>query len=162
MGEPRVRRPRFPGYGIHTGEDGLLPWSWAVERLRESRNYWISSTRPDGRPHAMPVWGAWIDGAVVFGTARDSVKGRNLAARPDVVVHLDSGDEAVILEGVVEELTDLHVLRAYADEAERKYAWRPDDEELRTGLHLALRPRVAYAWLEREYPRTATRFDFER
>jgi hypothetical protein len=162
MREPRATRPRFAaGYGIHEGEEGLLPWSWATERLRESRNYWISSTRPDGRPHAMPVWGAWVGDAVVFGTARESAKARNLHARTDVVVHLESGDEAVILEGVVEEVSDLEALRAYADECGRKYDWRPDEDELRTGLHLALRPRVAYAWLERDYPRTATRFAFD-
>jgi hypothetical protein len=161
MREPRATRPRFPpGYGIHQGEEGLLPWNWATERLRESRNYWIASARPNGRPHAMPVWGAWIDDAVVFGTSRDSVKAGNLRASPEVVVHLESGDEAVILEGAVEEVTDLDVLRAYADECERKYDWPLGDEDLRKGLHFALRPRVAYAWLERDYPQTATRFVF--
>jgi hypothetical protein len=162
MGDPRAARPSFPpGYGIHEGEDGLLPWSWAIERLRESRNYWIASTCPDGRPHAMPVWGAWVDGAVVFGTARDSAKARNLSHRPEVVVHLESGDEAVVLEGAVDEVSDPETLRAFADECQRKYDWRPDEDELRTGLHFALRPRVAYSWLERDYPRTATRFAFD-
>ena len=162
MAEPRSARPRFaPGYGIHRGDEGLLPWSWATERLRASRNYWIGSTRPDGRPHAMPVWGAWVGDAVVFGTARDSAKARNLSRNPEVVVHLGSGDEAVVLEGAVEKVSDLGILGAYADECQRKYDWRPDDKELRTGLHYLLRPRVAYAWLERDYPRTATRFAFE-
>jgi nitroimidazol reductase NimA-like FMN-containing flavoprotein (pyridoxamine 5'-phosphate oxidase superfamily) len=162
MRDPARTRPRFPrGYGIHEGEEGLLPWSWATERLRESRNYWIGSTRPDDRPHAMPVWGAWIDDAVVFGTSRESAKARNLVARPDVVVHLESGDEAVILEGAVEETSDPELLRAYADECERKYDWPLDEDDLRKGLHFALRPRVAYAWLEKDYPRTATLFLFE-
>lgn len=162
MGEPRARRPRFaPGYGIHEGDDGLLPWSWATERLRDARNYWISTSRPDGRPHAMPVWGAWIDGAVVFGTSGESVKARNLAANPELVVHLESGDEAVILEGAVEHVEAMETLRAYAAECERKYDWPLNDEDLRKGLHFALRPRAAYAWLERDYPRTATRFDFD-
>jgi hypothetical protein len=38
-----------------------------------------------------------------------------------------------------------------ADECERKYAWRPDEDDPPTGLRSPLRPRVAYAWLERDY-----------
>jgi hypothetical protein len=57
---PKASRPYMPGYGILDAKSGsgLLPWSVAVERLTEARNYWIATTRPDGRPHAMPVWGS--------------------------------------------------------------------------------------------------------
>ena len=65
------------------------------------RSYWVTTTRADGRPHAMPVWGLWLDGALWFSSDPDSVKGRNLAARPDAVVHLESGDEVCILDGRV-------------------------------------------------------------
>ncbi|MEI6136703.1 MAG: pyridoxamine 5'-phosphate oxidase family protein [Chloroflexota bacterium] len=33
----------------------------ALARLRTAMNYWIATTRPDGRPHAAPVWGVWLD-----------------------------------------------------------------------------------------------------
>ena len=33
-------------------------------------------------------------------------KGRNLAENPNVAVHLESGDDVVILEGVAEVVTD--------------------------------------------------------
>ena len=39
--EPKASRPFMPGYGISEGEEGLLPWSWAVERLEKSHNYWV-------------------------------------------------------------------------------------------------------------------------
>jgi nitroimidazol reductase NimA-like FMN-containing flavoprotein (pyridoxamine 5'-phosphate oxidase superfamily) len=78
-----------------------LPWGWAEERLASSRNYWIATARAGGSPHAMPVWGVWIDDAVVFGTSARSRKGRNLTRDPRVVVHLESGDEVVVLEGEV-------------------------------------------------------------
>ena len=29
--------------------------------MSKAHNYWVSTTRPDGRPHVMPVWGVWIE-----------------------------------------------------------------------------------------------------
>jgi hypothetical protein len=44
----------MPGYGVRRADQGtgLLPW--AEQRLIASRNYWVVSAWPDGRPHAMP------------------------------------------------------------------------------------------------------------
>jgi pyridoxamine 5'-phosphate oxidase-like protein len=101
---PRPGRPNIPGYGI-VGEKeggGLLPWSWAEERLIRGWNYWITTTRPDGRPHLMPVWGLWREGAFWFSTGEKTVKARNLAANPNCVVAADRADEAVIVEGRAE------------------------------------------------------------
>ena len=152
--EPTATRPAFPpGYGISSDEEGMLPWSWAAERLEASRNYWVVTAGADGRPHAAPVWGLWVDDALLFGTSPDSRKGRNLARDPRAVIHLESGDEVVILEGEVDRApVDDRVADAY----EAKYDYRPPAPEL-----LRLRPRIAYAWLEREYPKTATRFAFD-
>lgn len=152
---PRPRRPRFPvGYGIAATEDGMLEWAWAVERLAASRTYWIATAKPDAAPHAAPVWGLWLDDAVVFSTAPESRKGRNLAHDPRVVIHLESGDEVVIIEGEAERIAlDANIADAY----EAKYAFRPEEPG---GIWLKVAPRVAYAWLEADYPRTATRFDF--
>jgi pyridoxine/pyridoxamine 5'-phosphate oxidase len=136
----------------------MLPWEWALVRLRDSRNYWISSVRPDGSPHAMPVWGVLLDETVCFGTSATSRKGRNLAADPRVVVHTESGDECVILEGEVEPIAlDDRIADAY----EAKYeTYRPDAAKTEGGLWLRVRPRVAWAWREAEYTKTATRFTF--
>jgi nitroimidazol reductase NimA-like FMN-containing flavoprotein (pyridoxamine 5'-phosphate oxidase superfamily) len=132
----------------------MLSWEWAVERLSAARNYWICSTRPDGSPHAAPVWGLWHDDAVVFSTAPASRKGRNLARDGRVAVHLESGDEVVILEGEVEEAAfDDRIADAY----EAKYGYRPQGAR----PWLRVRARVGYAWLEADYPGTATRFAFE-
>jgi hypothetical protein len=59
LSAPKASRPHMPGYGIVPADsgDGLLEWAWAVERLNRSRNYWIATARPDGRPHVAPVWG---------------------------------------------------------------------------------------------------------
>src|SRR5262249_26976380 len=55
LSEARASRPYMPGYGLLGPDEGtgLLPWPWAEERLTSSRNYWVVSLWPDGRPHAM-------------------------------------------------------------------------------------------------------------
>src|ERR687885_452744 len=82
--DPPASRPYMPGYGIvgPTEGSGLLPWSWAEQRLVASRNYWLASGRPDGRPHVMPVWGVWHQRSLWFSSSRGSRKARNLAADP--------------------------------------------------------------------------------
>src|SRR5215213_9005621 len=59
--KPREDRPQMPGYGISHEAKGMLEWEWAEERLRESHNYWLATTRPDGRPHVFPIWGVWFE-----------------------------------------------------------------------------------------------------
>lgn len=155
--EPTAARPGFaPGYGIAREPEGMLPWSWAVERLEGSRSYWVGTSRADGGPHVAPVWGLWLPDGLVFSTSPGSVKGRNLLRDPRVVVNLESGDEVVILEGAVESVP---LDDATADAYDAQYGFRPDPADA-DALWLRLAPRVAYAWLEREYPRTATRFAF--
>ena len=156
--EPAASRPGFPGYGIVQEEDGMLPWRWADERLAAGRNYWVSTAGADGRPHAMPVWGVWLGDGVYFGTSPGSRKGRNLGRDPRCVVHLESGDEVVILEGEAEAIPlDKRVADAYQE----KYRYRPNGEGTESEGWFRLRPRIAYAWLERDYPKTATRFSFQ-
>jgi len=158
---PVAERPNFPGYGIEQGAEGMLDWAWVSERMAASRNYWIGSTRPDGRPHAAPVWGIWLDETLYFGSGPSSVKGRNLRANPAVVVHLESGDDCVIFEGTVEPVVrpDRAWFERFADAYEAKYGgFRPEYPE-GEGTY-RLRPRVAFAWTEKEYPKTATRWRF--
>ncbi len=147
----------MPGYGISESLEGALPWTWAEDRLRETRNFWVSSTRPDGRPHAMPVWAVWQDGALYFSTARTSVKARNLFANPSCTVTTESANEAVILEGraVVEE--DHSVLKPVWDAYKAKYDWSLDGENM-----FVLRPRVAFAFIEtpEQFATAATRWTF--
>lgn len=106
------------------------------------------------------MWGVWVDGTFYFGTDRRSRKARNLAENAALVVHLESGDEAVILEGVAEEVTDASVLARYADAYEAKYQFRPDPSDP-GGVTYALRHQVAFAWLESDFPGSATRWQFE-
>ena len=157
--EPRRRRPPFRGYGVPETEDGMLTWEWAVERLTTARNYWVATTRPDGRPHAMPVWGIWLDGEFFFGSGRNSAKTRNLAANPAIVVHLESGDETVILEGLAEPVLDGALERRVDEVYGPKYDFTPDSSG-EADPWFVVRPQRAYAWTESGYPGSATQFDF--
>ncbi|MEZ4502119.1 MAG: pyridoxamine 5'-phosphate oxidase family protein [Dehalococcoidia bacterium] len=158
MAEPRAARPYMPEYGIVAPGDGrLLDWAWARERLEVSRNYWLSTTRTDGRPHAAAVWGLWFDDRLFFST--EGVKARNLDARPECVITTESGAEAVIVEGRAARLRDvarLHpLLEAYAD----KYQWEMSPEAESFWL---LEPSVAFGFIEAgdQFQQTATRWRF--
>ncbi len=148
------------GYGIdlvHTAR--MISWSFVRDRLTSERNYWVATMRPDGRPHAMPVWGIWLDEMLYFSTNPASRKGRNLAANPNAVVHLESGDDVVILEGIVEEVMEPPLLVRFADVYEAKYQFRPNVSDVASRVY-RLRLKVAFAWKEKDFLGTATRWSF--
>jgi Pyridoxamine 5'-phosphate oxidase len=143
------------GYGIAEGDHGQVAWSWVERECTRARNYWICTTRPDGRPHAMPVWGLWLDGSVVFSTDPESTKARNFSARPETVIHLESGDDVVVLEGRIEAM-DRGLLPEFVKRYEKKYSFRPSESET-AGVY-QLRPHLVLAWREKDFPTSATRF----
>ena len=159
---PTASRPYMPSYGIANADSGkgLLPWSWAVERLVGAHTYWIATTRPNGRPHVMPVWGLWLDDAFYFSTGRNSRKARNLAANAECVVTLDHSGEQVIIEGVAHEATDTLILKQCWEAYNAKYHW---DVEGMNEPFFAVRPRVAFGFIENDeaFTTTATRWLFE-
>jgi nitroimidazol reductase NimA-like FMN-containing flavoprotein (pyridoxamine 5'-phosphate oxidase superfamily) len=158
---PSISRPQMPAsYGIDPAQrDHLLAWSWVEEQMRAARNYWVISVTPEGRPHAAPVWGVWHEGALYFGSDLEARKARNLAANPALTVHLESGDEVVILEGEAEFVRDQAVLDAAGAAYAPKYQMRVADV-LAAGALIRLKPRRAMAWLEKDFPNTATRWTF--
>jgi PPOX class probable F420-dependent enzyme len=113
----------MPGYGTLDANQGtgLLPWSWARERLERSHDYWVATVRPDGRPHVMPVWGVWIDDALWFSSSRGSRKTRNLAANPRCTIATDNAYEPVVIEGEAVLIDGLTAIGAYVAETNRKY-----------------------------------------
>src|SRR6516165_3924113 len=73
---PVASRPYMPGYGLPEHDKGMLPWKYANDRLTKSRNYYLATSRPDGSPHVMPIWGIWVDSVFYFSTGRESRKAR--------------------------------------------------------------------------------------
>jgi hypothetical protein len=157
-------KPRMPaayGLGATTSQPGeRLTWERAGELLAASKNYWVCTTRPDGRPHAMPVWGLWLDDRVYFSTGRDSRKALNLAAHPYAAVHLESGDEAVIVEGTVAEVRGVSIVERLLGAYETKYGVRPDLNALKAAFYV-VQPKVVFGWLEPDFPESATRWRIE-
>jgi nitroimidazol reductase NimA-like FMN-containing flavoprotein (pyridoxamine 5'-phosphate oxidase superfamily) len=137
-----------------------LPWKHAQERLERARNYWIVTAGADGRPHAMPVWGFWRDGKLYFGTARDSRKWRNLELNRHVVVHLESGEDVVIVEGTAREISDAGEIAALTTLYQEKYGISMPLDPKRHVV-VVVQPRTAFAWLEKEMAGTATKWAFK-
>ncbi|HYL10865.1 MAG TPA: pyridoxamine 5'-phosphate oxidase family protein [Candidatus Acidoferrales bacterium] len=154
-----VGPPHMPKlYGPRKRKE-YLPWSHAEERLARSRNYWICTSRPDGRPHSIPLWGIWIEGALYFGTARSTRKAHNLEHNPAVSVHLESGDDVVILEGRAVEVSDPATFKKL-DAASRVKYNMPLVMIPGESVMYCVRPRVVLAWLEKDMPGTGTRWEF--
>jgi len=152
--EPVASRPWMPGYGIDTGETGLLPWTWAVERLEGARNYWVATTSPDGGPHLAAVWGVWTDGALCFSTGEASVKARDLAANPRCSVSTEQADESVVVKGIAERVSSdtAALLEIY----QRKYGMGFPDPSENPVFRVA--PRVVIAVRTADFASSATRW----
>ena len=163
MNQPRVTRPRFPK-GYIENPQALLPWSHVEQRLAEAKNYWLCTVRPNGHPHVVPKWGVWVGGKIYFDGSPDTRHARNIAENPSVAVHLESGDEVVILEGVCTacdkpspELAG-QVARAYtAKYAALGYAPAPDQWD--HGGLFEITVRMALAWTR--FTDDPTRFVFD-
>src|SRR5271166_3187707 len=154
--KPIASRPHIPGYGLPEGNKGLLPWSWAEQRLTRSHNYWITTIKQDGAsqpsPHTMVVWGLWQDGRLLFSTGSKSRKARNLAQNPNCVVSTELAQEAIIVEGIAE-IADLAARRKFLARYTRKYDW--DMSSMKNDILsmkepvFAVRPRVVFALWEK-------------
>ena len=111
------------------------------QRLRTEPIIWLSSVRPDGRPHLVPVWFVWDGAAILIFSKPAAQKVRNLRHSPQVMLALDSADEGedvVLLEGRAELLGD-DAPRSTLPEYAKKYA------------ALMARTKMAADWHAAEY-----------
>lgn len=163
---PRAARPTLPaGYGVPASTAGLLQWEQVESRLVAAKHYWLSSVRTDGRPHSVPRWGVWVDGRFWYDGAPTTVHTRNTEQNPAVTLTLESGSQAVIVEGESHATrADPQALGVTLAEAFGKYAadgYSPGADswtgEEGGGLRV-ITPRRALAWFE--FPKDCTRFTF--
>lgn len=155
---PTAERPHMPGYGVPGSSKGLLPWKWAEDRLRRSHNYFFCTSRPDGAPHVMPIWGVWVNGIFCFSTGRESRKARNLAANPRCVICNEISKEAVIVHGRAKELTDPERIKELGRSYARKYKpWKLDPK---LGPIFVVRPTFVFGMYEKKFAQAATRWKF--
>ncbi len=160
-------RPQVPdGYGIDV-KGPYLEWAEVEERLVEATEYWMASTRPDGRPHVVPRWGVWLDDRFWYDGSPDTRHALNLEENPACALHLESGTTVTIVEGrslrseaIVGELgqrLSVEYARKYraAGYAPEADAW---SGEIAGGMRV-FTPEKAIAWSV--FPTDMTRFAFD-
>lgn len=164
MRTPTATRPHMPGYGIRpaTQGSGLLPWDWALSRLRDSHDYWVATVWPDGRPHTMPVWGAWLGDHLWFSSSLRSRKIRNLTVNPTVSVSTEDPRNPVVLEGVAEIVDDPALLRRFIAATNAKYDVSYDVSFLDPTRNASVRVRPVWAFgvAEDDFSGSPTRWSF--
>jgi len=172
--QPLSDRPSATELDARYSSEGATarPWPEAAALLGAAQLYWLSTVRPDGRPHVTPLVGVWSEGALHFCTGPAERKARNLAANPEVVLttgtnDLDSGVD-VVVEGRADRVTDHGRLTALAREWEAKYGsdWHFDVEDggfaHGEAVHahvFAVRPRTAFGFAKGD-PFSQTRYRF--
>ena len=154
---PKASRPHMPGYGMPTGTKGLLAWTWAEERLRKSHNYYVMTVRPDGTPHAMPVWGIWVVNRFYFSTGATSRKARNLSVNPSCVVCTEKSAEAVVVEGTASAISSPARIAELSPHYAKKYKGYTLDPKM--GPIFEVRPKIAFGLSEKDF-KNATRWKF--
>lgn len=154
----------MPGYGIQAANEGtgLLPWSWAHDRLVASHDFWLATQRADGRPHLMPVWGVWDGESLWFSSARSSRKAANLRDHPRCAIATDNAYEPVVLEGDAVWVTDEHQLRDALALENRKYGtdYGADMIDVESNSWFRLRPVWAFSLDEDDFTGSPTRWSF--
>jgi hypothetical protein len=104
------------------------PWR-EVERAPEGAElFWVTTVRPDRRPHVSPFVAVWLDGALHFSTGETEQKALNLRANPHVVVTTgcDTWNEGldVVVEGDAVQVVDHARLSQLAHAWARKWDGR--------------------------------------
>jgi hypothetical protein len=136
--------------------DGGMTWAEVAARLAAARTYWLGTVTPAGAPHAAPVWGAVHAGTLYLYTERRTVKARNLAVNPQAVIHLESGEDVLIVRGTVADLGPPAGAPDVVAALSAKYT-RPADRHFLPDADpdfdvvYALRPLSAVAWLLSDY-----------
>jgi PPOX class probable F420-dependent enzyme len=138
-------------------------WPEVAARLAAARNYWLCTTMPSGAPHAAPVWGAVVGHTLYLYSERRTVKARNLAADPRVVVHLESGEDVVIVRGTAEDLGTPAELPDVVTALSAKYTGEGDQQYLPDAdpdfdVVYAIRPQSAMMWRLADYQASQRRW----
>lgn len=154
----------MPGYGTLPPAEGsgLLPWSWAEERLDRSHDFWLATVTPEGAPHLMPVWAVWQAGSLWFSSSNGSRKARNLAREPRCSLSTSNPLEPVVVHGRARRVTDPGELRAMLDAENAKYgtSYGMDMADPASNSVFSLRPEWVFALDSGDFSGSPTRFTF--
>jgi PPOX class probable F420-dependent enzyme len=76
-----------------------------AERLHTNVIGWLTSVRPDGRPHSVPVWFLWDGKTIILFSMPKNQKLVNIRHNPNVLLALDDtkeGEDVILVEGTAE------------------------------------------------------------
>lgn len=167
---PIAERPAMSDYGVPADPAGMLPWTWAQQRLVENRNYWVVTASASARPHAMPVWGVWLPETdrFWFSCSPNARKARNIAENPQCVVTVDDTVECISVEGrstVADETGDADAISHAVARYVTKYCDDPTEHPqmeafVRSHAIIEVTPERAFGIVERadEFAQRATRW----
>jgi nitroimidazol reductase NimA-like FMN-containing flavoprotein (pyridoxamine 5'-phosphate oxidase superfamily) len=90
--------PEIPWERVASILDGDLPQAPGTGGP-DRHTSWLTTVRPDGRPHVAPVGALYHDGAVYVCTGKGTRKGRNLAGNPACAVSIATHPFDLVVEG---------------------------------------------------------------
>src|SRR4029453_15262476 len=94
----KASRPLMPSaYGVPNDRKGVLPWSHASKKMSEALHYWVCTVYSQGRPHATPVDGLWLDDALYFGGSPETRRHRNIKGNREICVPLERAADVIIV-----------------------------------------------------------------
>ena len=125
-------------HGFSAPDAEPVPWPVGLEHVAAADTFWLSTVRPDGRPHVTPLTAVWHDDAIWFSTGPEERKAKNLDRNPSCILttgcsELAEGALDIVLEGVAEQVTDEAELRPVAEAHGRKYGTQTWDYVVRDG-----------------------------
>ncbi len=140
-----------------------IDWAEVAARLAPARSYWLVTVTPAGAPHAAPVWGVVVGDDLYLYSERSTVKARNLAAEPRVVVHLESAEDVVIVHGVAEDVGHPAATAEVLEALVAKYPDPDDAQYLPTedpdfDVLYVIRPERAMIWRLDDYDSSQRRW----
>lgn len=163
MNTPKISRPKFPkGYADHPSS--FLTWEWVAAQLTDSKHYWLCSVRPNGHPHVVPRWGAFLDDKFFYDGSTETRHAQNITANPHVTLNLEDGEKAIILEGRSQPAgkPDPQFARRLAKAISDKYkdrGYSPKPDQWDEGGLFVFTPRQCIAWSN--FTENPTKFTFE-
>ncbi len=158
---PRRVRPKFPEkWHVPSDPKLWITWEHANDKLARETVYWVSTASPQGRPHSAPVWGIWKQNSFYFETDPNSVKGRNLLNDQRIVVHVQDGNDTVILEGSARMEKNPEKLKQLRKDYMNKYQYTPDWSNEKDQIVFRVEPRIVHAWKAPRMHRSLVKFIF--
>lgn len=119
MGDTATTQTGIEERNLDIYGNGPIPWSRPLKQLESFESQpgatvWLSTTRPDGRPHTAGIGAVWLDGKFYVVSGPGTRKSRNLAENPSCVISLFLPDIDLVVEGAAARVTDEATLQRLA------------------------------------------------